>query len=627
MKLIFHSGSSYTVFSAVSESQYTGIWQTLLIEAEVPQATDSVTIVLEGLAGTVVFDDVSLDEMKVINKSKQLFFDDFVVKEYTADRRIHVAQKYPSQLIQPEYGQYSWEESAYIYGSVLYEGGIYKMWYRAINTAPFASSLCFAWSVDGVVWNKSIPQSGFSDNRCVINGLYTGSYGLEIASVTKAGNKYYMIGYNRTDFINSIYSTFVSDDGYTWNILRFSFIDYSSSGGIFSDVGGMYYEPDLSRYLIWTKDGCYNRVFSFCRSQNLITHSPLVTQTVLSEGLMDFVNLADDDYAYYRYNGPVVDKTNCYGLGLFKVHDMYVGFNWQFAITADSSCGADDGLIDVQLFNSRNPEVEIQRPFRTPVVERSHPPGWDSKMLATASSPVYSPDSSEVWLYYSGWNTTHGAAPTSKIASIGLAKWRRDGFVSMSAGSDPATVITKKILCNSDYLVINAKTINTAISFITAEISDENGNPIPGFENTECIPFTGDYLSFAMAWQGGNMLSDLKGLPVQITFYLYNADLFSFGFSNTVIEIPTGMSSDLVAASDADVLLSPNPALDRITIYGLSSDAYVEVMTLTGSVVGLYSIDRMNAEMSVNDLPPGVYLLRITMQDGVVRNKKLIIER
>ena len=163
---------------------------------------------------------------------------------------------------------------------------------------------------------------------------------------------------------------------------------------------------------------------------------------------------------------------------------------------------------------------------------------WDCCYQATGNRALRVGD--EVRVYYDGANYTHGTPalyraefedgqPTGRdrfTASIGLATWPLDRFVSVDAGSEEGTLTTVPISYSGARLVINAQT--RPQGRIVVQIVHPDGLPIQGLQSSN--PFTGDSLREELSFPGSQNLSQWAGQPVVLRFQLKNASLYSFAF-------------------------------------------------------------------------------------------------
>lgn len=115
--------------------------------------------------------------------------------------------------------------------------------------------------------------------------------------------------------------------------------------------------------------------------------------------------------------------------------------------------------------------------------------------------------------------------------STGLATLRRDGFVSMRADKTEGYLITEKLTFNGKYLFVNTN-VGDKKSKLVVEILDENGAPIPGYTQKDCIALKKiDKTKQMIVWKNNEDLSGLLGKKVHLKFYLTNGDLYSFWIS------------------------------------------------------------------------------------------------
>ena len=63
---------------------------------------------------------------------------------------------------------------------------------------------------------------------------------------------------------------------------------------------------------------------------------------------------------------------------------------------------------------------------------------------------------------------------------------------------------------------------------IRAELLEEGGEPLEGYQISRSDPFREDSQSHVMSWEGESDLSPLRGKRIRIRFSLKNAKLYSF---------------------------------------------------------------------------------------------------
>ncbi len=125
-------------------------------------------------------------------------------------------------------------------------------------------------------------------------------------------------------------------------------------------------------------------------------------------------------------------------------------------------------------------------------------------------------------VYYGAFDSTHGFQRGD--GAIGLATLRKDGFVSLDAGSEGGAVTTRLLLGLEGDLRLNA---NADGGEIRVEVLDREGRVLPGYAKEECRPMTKDSVDFAIRWKARDGLPD-SSEPRRLRFLLTRASLFSF---------------------------------------------------------------------------------------------------
>lgn len=160
--------------------------------------------------------------------------------------------------------------------------------------------------------------------------------------------------------------------------------------------------------------------------------------------------------------------------------------------------------------------------------ERMVSPGasdaWDSKQ--TWGVPDWCEVGDEWWFYYFGGNSPPNLPfQTDTQWGIGLAKIRKEGFVSLSAPPGGGVVVTRLLTWPGGDLLINC---NASAGEMRVRVSDKQRRAYPGLNYSDCTPFTGDNVRHKIVWNNAS-LRELKGQQVRLEFYFSKqADLYSF---------------------------------------------------------------------------------------------------
>jgi hypothetical protein len=118
--------------------------------------------------------------------------------------------------------------------------------------------------------------------------------------------------------------------------------------------------------------------------------------------------------------------------------------------------------------------------------------------------------------------------------TTGLAILRRDGFASMDAGPEEATLTTRPVQFKGKHFFVN---VAAPRGELKVEVLDEKDNVLPPFTRANCQPIRGDHTLAGVKWTGGQDndqekdLSSLAGKSVRFRFVLRNGSLYSFWIS------------------------------------------------------------------------------------------------
>lgn len=219
------------------------------------------------------------------------------------------------------------------------------------------------------------------------------------------------------------------------------------------------------------------------------------------------------------------DATRFYRMSTFYYGGIYWGFLEQF--------DEDPQSIEVELIFSRN-GLDWQRlPGRPRIIPVGKPGTWDSGMVFPGDRVIEKDD--QWWLYYSGHNGYHDQ--TDRHGSIGVLKFRKEGFVSIRAGATESYVVTRPLRWPGGQLQINACATGGSVE---VRVTDLRRQTVDGFGYADGHPFAGDQVRHLISWRAANM-ADFKGRVIRLEFKLTNADLYALIASDQ--EIDSGSSS------------------------------------------------------------------------------------
>ena len=456
-------------------------------------------------------------------------------------QEVHSAEIYPEPVL---VGDQPWEKiGVTLYGSVIYDGKKFRMWYEpapgAFTKYPFWS-VGYAESKDGIHWRK--PNLGivksvdgslknnltslFGHSPSVIDlgpkaesekryrAVSAGTY------MVKAGSQgVYKPRWPKDEKGRKIhgYYTHYSSDGFNWHYYK-----RTPSLPYMSDTAYFVYDKPRQRFLGMVK--LEPRVgFRDRRSVCITTSKDFIhwenPRIVLIPDEEDDRIAREKGFAFAEF----------YGMGLFPTRDFIVGILEVFYTTKGLFPSQDPGMrlgyrgkIEIQLTYSYDGYLWRRVPGRKTFIPWGRKGEWNDGGVYGRTSEVEVRD--EVFIYFSGYKGDHAS---SHDCAIGLAKIKRDRWASLSAtGKGFVDVYHGKIAGKELYL--NAK----ARGSIRVEVLQGLRNPevIQGFERESCIPFKGDEIRYPVQWKK-RKIAELVGKDnIILKFYLEDAELFSFVF-------------------------------------------------------------------------------------------------
>lgn len=460
-------------------------------------------------------------EVIPIDLGRQLLVDDFLIEDSRMVRQFHPAVKHPGNPVffpetELEFSDQFAPTAIPKCGGVCYDerDGLFKMWYMA----GYVRHLAYAESRDGLQWERPKLDVVPGTNLVLPTSVHpdSGTVWLDRGSADPIGRFKMLIREANGECGNHFPAQLrLSADGIHWSEPHLT--------GPMDDRSTFFYNPFRRKWVqsirawIPPRGRCrlYHEADDFIASGNWGDGEPSfwVGADCYDRGESmppELYNLDATPYEslmigfFQILKGP--PNLYCETVGLPKLTELYVGYS-------------RDGF-------------HWHRPDRVPLLGACREAGsWEYGYVESTGGLLLSVGE-ELWIYYSAYagdpkrTGVHWTANGMySNAATGLAKLRRDGFVSLRAGYDTAHMRTRNLLFNGGRLFVNA---NTAGSLLTVECQQPDGRAIPGFAAADCLGYRGNSTCAEIRWKNGTSLKSLDGQPVRFLFQMARGDLYSF---------------------------------------------------------------------------------------------------
>jgi hypothetical protein len=177
--------------------------------------------------------------------------------------------------------------------------------------------------------------------------------------------------------------------------------------------------------------------------------------------------------------------------------------------------------LPLQLATSRDSRHWTRVAQRAAFIGPAAPGSWDETSptgwIRPAGNLVTVQD--RVRMYYCAGTTA------DSVAGVGMATWRRDGFVSLHAGATGGELLTRPFVPDGADLHLN---IDASQGEVTVRVCDMQGRPYQGWKVSQpSDPAHGDLLDTVVRWRDSDF-GDRIGKPVTLRVAMRNADLYAF---------------------------------------------------------------------------------------------------
>jgi len=490
---------------------------------------------------------ISQEEMVPLGLQKQLLVDDYVIAEkHNITRKLGQPVKF-GIVMKPSVPT-DFDPDKTFPDGLPEEGGHYEfgrrlsvVWndheqkFQMLYRASGEGITAYAESGNGIEWTKPVISDDGNSNLISYRGknrgtFYEASFMID-PTVPWGHAEKYKAAYNPG---NTMCAIAHSADGVHW----IGYNDGKSVTGRAADTfNQILWDTIAERYILITRtdlgdiggveESRSSRIMIHDQGNDLNMH-PTAWKTLLT------INVDDPEKKKTKNGVPVMQMES---MNLWIYENIYFGL--MHVLTAGDLTGSegripvpdpdkrpDADVIDFYLGTSRDC-INFDKSWiyaRKPFIERGPDGSFDKAMLQPSSEIITLGD--EHYIFYTGQYAQHHApdAAQKKSGKIGLAKLPLDRFISLRAGQEMGTIITKPFILQGDSLEVN---VDARSGWVRIELLDEADRIIPGctvkYENI-------DELHLAPKWKTGSDLSDVIGKTVKLRFTLQNANLYAFGF-------------------------------------------------------------------------------------------------
>ena len=412
--------------------------------------------------------------------------------------------------------------SVSIYGSVLHDGGVFRMWYQATSAdwagEPQGLGVGCVESDDGLSWRR--PSYGVREvcgtRENHITDLRFSCPSVFIDSAAPDSMRYRAFGFAipEPDEENSVkrrgYFTAHSSDGIHWNLDS----DEPLYDG--ADVITSAWNPYTNSALVVLKRIQWVR--------NMPRRVHLTSQWTRESATEPISAFVPDDFDDVVAVSRGFNSADYYGVGLMPSPGVTVGFLWHFRHTLPLSSGIRQygifGRMDLSLmYQIQHRGKWLHFPGRADWLCADDVPEWGRHSICTAAFPIEVGD--ETRLYITGSPYRHGAyldnswnpepkrtamMMESGYANIGLVSWPTNRLLGFEA---PLIETIELVPAGAaSELVLNVRTARDGV--VRVALVDGDDKIIDGFGYDDCQAISGDHRRVVVRWSGG------RGLPHQL---------------------------------------------------------------------------------------------------------------
>jgi len=448
---------------------------------------------------------------------------------------------------------------AEIYGSVLKEDGLFRMWYfvmpdarsRDMHEGGDHPLVAYAESDDGIHWRKPdlglTGQRRFPGNNLLalpggVNGVVHALPGsdfkylastIQIMPLEPGVSDAHGFTFNG----GGTY-LFASDDGLTWRqLIDKPFISHG-------DVASLVADPARGRYLFYQKVGLMHGLdmrrsfvgMESCDGVHWVGHE--------GPGNWRECFMADDydDLLAAQAGLRIADY---YSIACYPVNDLYVAVGSMFFMSSPlrfKFAQNPFGIASLRLSFSHDGMHWRHPKGRPEWMGLGEPGDLDAGFLVTASTFVEHGD--DLLLYYGGSVYDHGWCVNEDFslrdgvpledqrdsARIGLARLKRDRFAGFRATYRGHITAVEERGRLGNALFVNADTPKGCVRVEIAEAWKTD--PLPGFTFDDCVPITVDAVRAPLQYKKARVADLPAGKPLELRFDISIGTVYGYAWGD-----------------------------------------------------------------------------------------------
>ena len=474
-----------------------------------------------------------------IDVGRQLLVDDFLIESTDLEREFHYPQKYEGNPVLKPETQIEKSGPNNLAGAGPKSGGLwwnpemklFELWYEA----SWLGTIAYATSRDGLHWDRPSLPLNPGTNQVLPPDVKPDSWTVvrDYRSVDPRQNyKIFLRGGETHDRARY----FTSPDGLDWGTVR--------DGGISGDRSTVFYNSFRKKWIYGLRRSSPGgRARSYWESDDFERGMRWLPDEPVPWVRTDRLDPVDPR---------VGDSPQLYNMDAVPYESILLGF-FEIFHGPDNVKSAAAGIPKFTGLNfaySRD-GFHWHRPDRKMAIDSEMRPTWDRGYVQSLGD-ICTVRGDKLWFYYIGFagdeNAKLGSPGVGKAirsgayanSATGVAFLRRDGFVSLNAGSKPLFLATRPVVFSGRCLFVNADVPQGALA---AEVQDLAGKPIEPFTFANCRSVRADSTLTQIQWTGGSDLTKLANRPVRFRFKLENGKFYSFWVSRD----ETGRSDGYVA--------------------------------------------------------------------------------